>query len=172
MGRFYFIADNYDGAQKYLEMALPLIEKYSEPYGNTLQWLGLIYMEKQDTKNQQRILQLIEEHKLHELSKDCHEPKCMLERAQYYASKGNTVKAKECYLEVLGMKMDDDMRLKVYDGYASLLSQVNDWASAANYKLMSASIIKKNKGMNAECAAHYNYAGLCFSLSEQSIGSY
>ncbi len=167
MGRFYFIADNYDGAQKYLEMALPLIEKYSEPYGNTLQWLGLIYMEKQDTKNQQRILQLIEEHKLHELSKDCHEPKCMLERAQYYASKGNTVKAKECYLEVLGMKMDDDMRLKVYDGYASLLSQINDWASAANYKLMSASIIKKNKGMNAECAAHYNYAGLCFSLSEQ-----
>lgn len=127
MGRFYFIADNYDGAAKYLEMALPLQEKYSEPYENCLQWLGLIYIEMKDVKNQQRIMQLTEDHNRHELTKECNEPKCMLERAQYYASKGNTAKAKECFLSVLDMKMYDDMKVKVYDVYASFLSQNRDW---------------------------------------------
>lgn len=170
MGRFYFIADNYEGAAKYLEMALPLQEKYSEPYENCLQWLGLIYVEKKDIKNQQRIMQLTEDHNQHELTKECNEPKCMLERAQYYASKGNTAKAKECFLNVLDMKMDDGMKVSVYDGYASFLSQNKDWGMAANYKLMAAQIMKKAQNQNFGCKKYSDVqymAGLYSYLAGQ-----
>lgn len=167
MGHYYLIGNNYDGAAKYLEMALPLVEKYSEPYENCLNWLGTIYIEKKDVNNQQRIMQLTEEYNIHELRKDCNEPKCMLERAQYYASKGNAPKAKECFLNVLGMKMDDEMKAMAYNGYAAFLSQSKDWAAAANYKLMAAKTVKKNKGMNALCAMLYVSAGRCYYLAEQ-----
>ncbi len=174
MGRFYFIANNYDGATKYLEMALPLVEKYSEPYENILQWLGMIYIENNDVKNQQRIMEFTKDHNLHELTKECNEPECMLGRAQYYASSGNTAKAKEHFLKVLDMKLNDDMKVKVYDAYASFLSQSKDWETAAIYKLMAAQTIKKQHE-NYGCKKYSNclyMAGLYFSLAgryQQSI---
>ena len=98
MGRFYYLSDNIDGAVTYWEKALLHVEKFTEMYENLLQWLAMIYSDRNDNNNLQRIMVLTEEHNQHELTKDCNEPKCMLGRANYYASKGNTAKAKECFM--------------------------------------------------------------------------
>ena len=130
MGRFYYLSDNIDGAVTYWEKALPHVEKYSEMYENLLQWLAMIYSDRKDNSNLQRIMALTEDHNQHELTKDCNEPKCMLGRANYYASKGNTAKAKECFMQVLSMNMDDKVKAEVYEAYAKFLANTKDWVSA------------------------------------------
>lgn len=169
MGRFYMATDNYDGASIYLEKALPLVEKYSEPYENILQWLGIIYIERKDVKNQERILYLTEEHNIHELSKECNEPKCMLERAEYYAAKGASADAKKCYLNVLGMSLDNQQKAKVYKSYASFLAKNKDYKSAAEYEMSLASLTSQLEGKNKAYAIQRYMAGLYSHLGEEYL---
>ena len=167
MGRFYYMSDNIVRAATYWEKALPCVEKYSEMYENLLQWLAMIYSERKDNNNLQRIMVLTEDHNQHELTKECNEPKCMLGRANYYANKGNTAKAKECFMQVLSMNMDDKMKAEVYEAYAKFLANTKDWVSAGEYETLSADLIKKTQGKNATYANQLYMAALYCHIGKQ-----
>lgn len=167
MGRFYYLSDNIDGAVTYWEKALPHVEKYSEMYENLLQWLAMIYSDRKDNSNLQRIMALTEDHNQHELTKDCNEPKCMLGRANYYASKGNTAKAKECFMQVLSMNMDDKVKAEVYEAYAKFLANTKDWVSAGEYETLSVNLVKKTQGKNATYANQFYMAALYCHIGKQ-----
>ena len=167
MGRFYYMNDNVDGAVTYWEKALPCVVKYSEMYEKLLQWLATIYSDRKDNNNLQRIMVLTEDHNQHELTKDCNEPKCMLGRANYYASKGNTAKAKECFMQVLSMNMDDKVKAEVYEAYAKFLANTKDWVSAGEYETLSANLVKKTQGKNATYANQLYMAALYCHIGKQ-----
>lgn len=166
MGRLYFIVDNYEGASKYLEKALPNVEKFSEPYENILKWLGIIYIERNDVKNQEHIMVLADEYNAHELSKDCNDLKCLLERAEYYASKGATAEARECYLNVLGMSLDKKQKTQVYKSYVGFLLQTKDYKSAAEYEIALASLTSELEGKKETYAQQRYMAGLYAHLGK------
>ena len=167
MGRFYYLSDNIDGAVTYWEKALLHVGKFTEMYENLLQWLTMIYSDRNDNNNLQRIMVLTEEHNQHELTKDCNEPKCMLGRANYYASKGNTAKAKECFMQVLSMNMDDKVKAEVYEAYAKFLANTKDWVSAGEYETLSANLVKKTQGKNATYANQLYMAALYCHIGKQ-----
>ncbi|MCH5175221.1 MAG: tetratricopeptide repeat protein [Prevotellaceae bacterium] len=137
MGRYYYLNGDKIKAAKMWEQAIPLVEKHGEIYEFLLNCLGSVYG---DLGNQQGIIciiALMEEHNQHELTKLCDEPKCMLERVQYYGITGNQARAKECYLKVLSMPMDDETKTLVYEAYVSYLGgTVRDFDAAADYYLL------------------------------------
>lgn len=176
MGRFYFLAGDKEKAAKMWEQALPLVEKHGEVYEYLLNSLGTIYSDSGDQQKFNRIMALIEEHNQHELTKPCDEPKCMLERAQYYGATGNQGKAKECFLKALDMQMDDEMKVKVSEAFASFLGgSARDFASAADYYLSAASIRKTVSGETEAYASLMYNAGIYSFIGkkyEQAVSAY
>jgi tetratricopeptide (TPR) repeat protein len=167
-GRAAYIMEDYSTAAKYFEKALPLTEKFGKLYEKMLDWLGKCYMETNDVKNQERIMTLVEEHNQHELTKPCDEPECMLERAQYFTAKGESTKAKENYLKVLDMPMEDKMKVKVYTTYAQFLSgNMEDWVQSGEYFQMAAKAEKKANGENDSYANLMYRAGLCLYVGKE-----
>lgn len=147
MGRYYYLNGNKAKAAKMWEQAIPLVEKHGEIYEFLLNSLGSVYGDLGDQQGISCIMALMEEHNQYELTKPCDEPKCMLERAQYYGTTGNQAKAKECYLKVLSMPMDDETKTQVHETYASYLGgTVRDFAAAADYYLSAANIRKSISG--------------------------
>lgn len=146
MGRFCYFSKDMDNAVKYCEMALANTEQYGYTYEKMLELLGNIYIEKDDIANQERILALAEDHNRHELTKPCDEPDCMLERARYYSYTGDNAQAKDCYLKLLAMPMDSNMKAHVHESYASFMFRTNDYASAIEYQLTAAKFRKEAEG--------------------------
>lgn len=103
MGRFYYLNGDTTRAISCWEQALPLVEKHGDIYEYLLNALGMVYDERNDKEGLEHIMALTEEHNLHELSKPCNEPECMLERAEYYQAINDHAHAKECFLQVLAM---------------------------------------------------------------------
>ena len=174
MGRLHYQNNDHAQAAKYWEQALPLVEKFGEEYEFLLESLGLIYSESNDMGKLEQIMALTEEHNSHELLKPCNEPGCMLERAEYYSAIEDNVKAKEHYIKVMRMQMDDDMKVKVYDSYSKFLQEVEDYVQAAEYTCMAADILRLH-GKGEQCAnrmyaaALYNYFAKQF---EKAISCY
>ena len=177
MGRYYYmIGDNARAAQMW-EQAVPLVEKHGEIYEFLLNSLGSVYSDAGDQQGISRIMALMEDHNQHELTKPCDEPKCMLERAQYYGTTGNQAKAKECYLEALKMAKDNEMKAQANEAYASFLSGVaRDFASAADYYQVAAQTRKVLDGGETEAYAILTYkVGMNAFIGksyEQSIAAY
>lgn len=149
MGRFYNLKEDKDNAIKYLEKALPLVEKHGELYEKLLEWLGSMYIDRKDVENQARIVALMEEHNQHEMSLPCDEPGCLIERAEYYYTTGDKAKAKEYYLKALGMQMSPEQKSKTYESYAKFLTSEKDWGTSAEYYYMAAEA-KKQKERETE----------------------
>ncbi|MDR0894197.1 MAG: CHAT domain-containing protein [Prevotellaceae bacterium] len=166
MGRSCYLNGNTQEAAKYCEQALPLVEKYGGMYEKLLTILTLVYTDLEDNGNYQRIMALTEEHNCHELTKECNEPQCMWERAQYYMYKGNTAKAKEYFLKVLSMPMENEMKMEVHKTYARFNYSVKDYISAVEYQLSAANIRKELDG-NKETK---DYADLLYTAA--SLYSY
>lgn len=151
-GRSCYMIDDYASAAEYWEKALLFEDKYTESYEFLLSSLAMVYDELGDMEGTTRIMALMKDHNNHELTKECNEPGCMLERAQYYVVSGENAKAKECFLSVLSMRLDADMRVKVYDEYAMFLFSLNDFISAAEYKAAAADVLKETEGLTEEYA--------------------
>ncbi len=176
MGRYYYMTGDKTKAAKMWEQALPLVEKHGEIYEFLLNSLGSVYGDAGDQQGISRIMALVEEHNQHELTKPCDEPKCMLERAQYYGTTGNQAKAKECYLKALDMPMDDETKAQVHEAYASYLGgTARDFAAGADYYLSAANI---RKGISGETETYANLmykAGMYAFVGkkyEQSVNAY
>ena len=159
MGRYYLIIEDYANAAKYLDKALPLVEKHSELYEKMLEWLVFCYTELNDKKNMERIMALMEEHNQHELTLPCDNPDCMIERAQYYAATGETAKAKAHFMRVFKMTMDNATKVKAHDTYAKFLFENHDYVSAAENKKTAANAQKEIDGVSEA------YVNLLFSVS-------
>lgn len=176
LGRSYYLNGDTLNAIKYWEQALSLAEKYGKTYEYVLNSLGTVYSQTEDIKNIERIMTLMDDHNKHELKKDCNEPQCMLERALYYSYKGDNAKAKECYLQVLSMSMDDKMKLKVYESYANFLIDNNDMVGASEYYSAAAGLlISGGNDVNADNVTLIYKAGIYYFIGHQydkAIGLY
>lgn len=146
LGRFYDAAGNRQRAKELWELALALSNKEGQTYEFLLNALSMVYEESGDTANLDRIMALMEEHNQRELAKPCNEPKCMLERAQYYDATGNQDMARDCYLKLLAMTMDDETRIAVYQTYARFVGHARDFATGAEYFHSAADLRKKVSG--------------------------
>ena len=153
MGRFYYLSGAKGKAVEMWERALPLVEKYGEIYEFLLNGLGSAYDDLGDQQGISRVMALMEEHNQHELTKPCDEPKCMLERAQYYTAKGETAKAKELYLKVVAMPLDNGMKVTAHEAYAKFLSQTRDYVTAAENQMAAA---KAQYLIDGDSEAHAN----------------
>lgn len=167
MGRFYYLNGDTTRAINCWEQALPLVEKHGDIYEYLLNALGMVYDERNDKEGLEHIMALTEEHNLHELSKPCNEPECMLERAEYYQAINDHAHAKECFLQVLAMPMDPEMKVKVHEAYAKQLFQVNDCVAAAEYQLSAANLRKEIDGKDTETSIGYLYRAALFSYIAQ-----
>lgn len=171
MGRYYYLTGDKEKAVKMWEQALPLVEKHGEIYEFLLNGLASIYSDDSDLQGINRIMALMEEHNQHELTKPCDEPKCMLERAQYYSTMGNQAKAKECYQNVIDMEMDDTMKVTVYEEYARFMSMiVGDTQTGADYQRQAAMFRKDAYGENTDYAKSMYNAGLYYTLNMTEDG--
>jgi tetratricopeptide (TPR) repeat protein len=175
MGRYYFLTDDYAHAADYFDQAIPLVEKHSEIYEKILEWLGFCYTEMGDTKRLEHIMALMDEHNRNELKKPCNEPKCMLERAQYYASTGETALAREHFLNLLAMPMDAGTKAKMFEEYARFLGNTGDYAQGGEYYLSAASL-RNASGKENEVSANLRFkAGQYFFVGKryaQSVEAY
>lgn len=175
MGRFYYLNGDMQEAVKWWEEAISLVEKYGSIYEFLLNNLGNAYMEMNDLANIERILGLMKEHNEYQLKQPCNEPDCMLERAQYYAATEDNANAKECFLKLMGMQMDDAMKVKAYDAYAKFLYDTKDYATSCEYLLSSANLQKEKNGLTEEYAKRMNTIGVYSfigKLYQQSVDSY
>lgn len=163
MGRYYYLTGNKVKAAKTWEQALPLVDRYGELYDFLLNSLGSVYDDLGDQQGMIRIMALMEEHNSQELIKSCDEPKCMLERAQYYETMGNQEEARECYRKVLDMPLDKETKAQVHEAYASYLGgTIKDFATASDYYLSAANI---RRGISGETEVYamlmYKAGGVC-----------
>lgn len=173
MGRYYYLTGDKVKAVKMWEQALPLVEKHGEIYEFLLNSLGSVYGDAGNQQRINRIMALMEEHNLHELTKPCDEPKCMLERAQYYGSTGNNAKAKECFQKAIDMKPEGEIAITVYEAYARFMAMTErDRMTGAEYQSKAALLRKELKGENADYARSIYNAGLYYSfdMSEGGFG--
>lgn len=151
------IGDNQEAAH-YWEKSLLMVEKFSEEYEWLLERLASMYTALDDRQNLMRIAELTDEHNRHELTLPCNEPKCMLDRAQYYSLTGNSAEAKECFLKVLAMPIKGDSLVMAHTMYAYFLSsEMQDRVTAAEHQLMAA---KAQKDLTGE---DENYADIVYS---------
>lgn len=163
-GYSFYKLDNKEKAVKYWEMALSVTEKFSEKYEALLNGLGLLYEEMGDKQGENRIMGLMEEHNQHELVKPCNEPKCMIERAQYYGSIGKQAMAKECYMKALDMPMDNEIKIAVYEAYGQFLAmQVQDKVTGAEHQYKASILRRQQKGEDVDYANAIYKAGLYYS---------
>lgn len=122
LARIYHVMQEDDNAVRYMEEALPKVEKFSTNYEYALNFLGMVYMENNDNANANRIMGLMEEHNQHELTKECNTPECHLERAEYYMSTGQPANAKDEFMAVFAMSLTEDQKANAFQQYAKFLS--------------------------------------------------
>lgn len=144
------------------EQALPMVEKYGEEYETLLARLGNLYDALGDKTNLDRIMVLQRDHNENELKKPCDEPNCMLQRAQYYEYTGDNDNARENYLKVLAMPLDDRMTATVHEAYAKFLVNMNDYVGATEYALSAANALKRAEG-ESESYAQMMYRTAIYS---------
>lgn len=178
MGRMYYNNGDETNAAKYWEQALPAVEKYSDMYENLLELLGIVYSDKNDIPNMERIMVLMEEHNQHELQKPCKDVKCMLERGLYYGEIGDNTMAKEWFLQALKTASDEE-KIRVDEVYGTFLAMnLKEYASGAEYTLSAANKINELYGKNDDYAKlmfktgvyyflgrHYQHAIDCYQYS-------
>ena len=89
----------------------------------------------------------------------------MLERAQYYSSKGDAAHAKEWFLKTLEQPLDAASKAQVMEAYARHLGDIRDFLASAEYYHGAAALIREVQGETEKFrelkyrAALYEYLG-------------
>lgn len=167
LGRIYHAMQDDESAVRYMEEALPKIEKFSTNYEFVLNFLGMVYMEKNDNANTNRIMGLMEEHNRHELTKECNTPECHLERAEYYMSTGNPANAKDEYMAVFAMPLTESQKINAYSQYALFLASQRDYAQAAEYYAMASNASLQADGINENATKLLRQAGMFYFIGKE-----
>lgn len=167
LGRIYHAMQDDNTAIRYMEEALPKVEKFSTNYEYILNFLGMVYMERNDNSNANRIMGLMEEHNQHELTKECSTPECHLERAEYYMSTGQPANAKDEYMAVFAIPMSDAQKANAYQQYAKFLSSQRDYAQAGEYYTMAANSSILVDGESEKATSLLRQGGLCYFVGKE-----
>ncbi len=167
LARIYHAIQDDDNAVRYMEEALPKVEKFSTNYEYALNFLGMVYMENNDNANANRIMGLMEEHNQHELTKECDTPECHLERAEYYMSTGQSANAKDEFVAVFAMPLTDEQKANAYQQYAKFLSSQSDYAQAGEYYAMASDASRLANGETENAASLLRQAGLCYFVGKE-----
>lgn len=139
----FYQANDYISAGTCWEIALSKVKKHGKAYEQIINCLSAVYMENSDPQKLQWLLQIIDEHNQQELLKECNDYKCKLERAQYYITKGDEVKAKAYIKESLELCENEEQRIEVEEAYAKILFDIHDFEGAAQYYHSAANRWKK-----------------------------
>ena len=115
------------------EIALGKVKKHGKAYEQIINCLYAVYSNNSNPKKLQWLLQVIEEDNQHKLLQECNDYKCKLERAQYYLTQGDEVKAKAYIKESLELCENEEQRIEVEDKYARILFDIRDFEGAAQY---------------------------------------
>lgn len=164
LARIYYAKQDEDSTLLYMEAALPKVEKFSPDYEGVLNYLGWVYMERNDNSNSYRIMGLMEEHNQHELTKECNTPECHLERAGYYMAIGKTANAKEEFNEVFSFDLSDEQKAKAYEKYGQFFHLQRDFSQAGEYYTMAANSLIMAKGDCENATTLLSNAGMYFFL--------
>lgn len=167
LARIYHAMQDDDTAVKYMEEALPKVEKFSTNYEYALNFLGRAYMERNDNSNANRIMGLMEEHNQHELSKGCDTPECHLERAEYYMSTGQPANAKDEYMAVFAMPLTEEQKATAYQQYAKFLSSQRDYGQAGEYYALAADAAILANRESEKATSLLRLAGLCYFVGKE-----
>jgi len=167
LGRIYHAMQDDDNAVKYMEQALPKVEKFGTNYEYALNFLGMVYMENNDNANTNRILGLMEEHNQHELTKECNAPECHLERAEYYMSTGKPADAKDEFMAVFAMPLTEKQKVNAYQQYAKFLTSQQDYAQSGAYYDMAATASVLADGETESAISLRRMAGLCYFVGKE-----
>ncbi len=134
LGDMYNMVKQKSEAVIYWEKALPLITPNGKRYENLLEKLAYTYDELNDQSNYNRIFQLMEDYNAEELKKDCDEPDCLLERAQYYSAKNDNENARTNFLLLLKKQLTPAQRAEAYKAYALFLgTNLRDFKAGSEY---------------------------------------
>ena len=139
----FYRANDYVSAGVCWEIALGKVKKHGKAYEQIINCLSDVYSENSDPQKLQWLLEVIEEHNQQELLKECHDYKCKLERAQYYITQGDEVKAKAHIKESLELCETDEERVEVEEAYARILFDIRDFEGAAQYYHSAANRLKE-----------------------------
>ena len=129
----FYKANDYVSAGVCWEVALRKVKKHGKAYEQIINCLSAVYSEDTDPQKIQWLLQVIEEHNQQELLKECNDYKCKLERALYYITQGDEVKAKAYIKESLELCENEEQRVEVEEAYARILFDIHDFEGAAQY---------------------------------------
>jgi len=129
----FYRANDFVSAGTCWEIALSKVQKHGKAYEQIINCLSAVYSESTNPQKLQWLLQVIEEHNQQELLKECNDYKCKLERAQYYITQGDEVKAKAHIKESLELCETDEQRVEVEEAYARILFDIRDFEGAAQY---------------------------------------
>lgn len=168
LGRDYLALGLQDSAAIAMEHALPLVEKFGQIYEFLLYYLGEIYIDRNDTKNIDRILTLQDEHNEHELLNGKINPSTMLQRAEYYQNKNDIAKARDAYLQLLEMDLPENSKAMIYQKYAGFLNlQILDHVQASDYYML-ASQAGERAGMKRDYVLNMMLnSGLCAYIGNE-----
>lgn len=167
LGRVYHAMQDDDTAVRYMEEALPKVEKFSTDYEYVLNFLSMVYMEKNDNPNTNRIMGLVEEHNQHELTKECNTPECHLERAEYYMSTGQPANAKDEFMAVFALPLSEEQKARVYHKYAQFMFSQHDYEQAGEYYVMAANTKVLHERENENATSLLLQAGRCYFVGKE-----
>lgn len=129
----FYRANDYVSAGVCWEVALGKVKKHGKAYEQIINCLSAVYSENSDPQKLQWLLRVIEEHNQQELLRECNDYKCKLERAQYYITQGDEVKAKAHMKESLELCETEEQRVEVEEACARILFDIRDFEGAAQY---------------------------------------
>lgn len=168
IGCWYYLCGDKAEAVKYYEQLLDIYTPYSDEYGKMLEKIGCIYIDLNDSSNVLKYQKLIDAYNEKELTKECNEPECMIERASLYALKDELAKAKDCFLKAMAMcknpKTTFEEKIKVDSAYAQFLYDTKDFENAATYYELVASEMKNRKDYALTRITPLLYAGISYSF--------
>lgn len=168
LGRVYNARKDTDSAVRYMEEALPKVVKFSDNYEYILNFLGNAYMEADDNANMNRIMGLMDEHNSHELEKECNDPECHLDRAEYYYTTGDPAHAKDEYMAVFAMTLTYAQKAEACRKYAQFLTAQRDFAAAGDYYQMASEALVSDTGAQSENSVSLlKQAGLCYFVGKE-----
>ncbi len=171
IGRVYYDLGDKKTSVRYFEKALYLYPVDSEKYEKLLDNVCSIYVELNDNNNIVKYMALVNEHSQLELKKECHEPKCMIERAEYYAIKGDIANAKDCYIKAIAMcdstNVTEIERYNVKCSYAKFLCENHDYINSAENYVLASEIVKNDSSYFQDYASAIYNAGLSFYFAKE-----
>ncbi len=162
----FYRAEDYAMAGSCWEVALSKVKKHGKAYERILNCLSAVYTENTDPEKIQWLMEVVEEHIVDKLLKECYDYKCKLERAQYYIMHGDELKAKQYLGDAMELCQTDEERVEIDEAYASTLFDIRDFEGSAQY-YYSASKRWKSLGNMDEAVNALHMSALNYIVSSK-----